>query len=743
MQQSCINHQMAGFSLYCLRNCFLVFPLLVHFSQSRLIGPTQPIIATAGKDITLPCHLVPGENVAAMTLEWTRPDLDPRFVFLWRAGQDLINMKNPSYIGRSSLFTDELKHGNTSLKLSKVKPADEGRYRCYIPDKDEEAFIHLVVASGAVSSPVISLANLDEAISGVVLQCESAGWYPEPELLWLDGEGNLLSAGPTETLRGPDDLYTVSSRVTVEKRHSNNITCRVQQRNTNQSRETHKHVPDELFQLTSSSAAPVIIGVVVSLAVIILILIGVFFLWRQNKKKKKNPFKGDQTETDQEQQTLMTQDIKPVSDMTESDKTTKHEEKPETNKKLKEDEKQDFQQEKQTDVKVVNPKSPHEHESPRRTNTGTIETLTQMKAKDSPGGGHPAGTEQKPQESVAMSSQAPGAADSCTRADQSLSPETQDPRAPHTPTEARPSSCKEEKQEADKKMKEDETQDFQQEVKQPSIKERMKQFEENQQSPPDIDTPRKTTTGKIRTPTQMRAKDSPGGGHPPDTEQKPHRSMAMSSQPQPADGCTRADRLLSPETQDPRAHHTPTGARQSQGAQAPPSSRQVRLEKNQHAAEEKLKEEHHHLQKKHAEISNMKKEPETSKHKTQRKSQRNFQEQNKTSSANHSSVRGDIILDKVDKLGTYICLKNTSSENKLMGDWEVKLQVNETQPVTYRVETNFTLKAGERLTLHRKGAMSPYPDDAEMMWMGMTDWDYRDDLKISLISNTGEEHRLK
>uniref|UniRef100_A0A668SN07 Ig-like domain-containing protein n=1 Tax=Oreochromis aureus TaxID=47969 RepID=A0A668SN07_OREAU len=298
MQESCINHQMAGFSLYCLRNCFLVFPLLVHFCQSRLIGPTQPIIATAGKDITLPCHLVPGENVAAMTLEWTRPELDPRFVFLWRAGQDLINMKNPSYIGRSSLFTDELKHGNTSLKLCKVKPADEGRYRCYIPDKDEEAFIHLVVASGAVSSPVISLANLDKAISGVVLQCESPGWYPEPELLWLDGEGNLLSAGPTETLRGPDDLYTVSSRVTVEKRHSNNITCRVQQRNTNQSRETHIHVPEDFFDIPSSSPSVTDTSPVSLALCILLLILSVVFLVRRKRKNvmKTNRRPKDQTE---------------------------------------------------------------------------------------------------------------------------------------------------------------------------------------------------------------------------------------------------------------------------------------------------------------------------------------------------------------------------------------------------------------------------------------------------------------
>ena len=97
-------------------------------------------------------------------------------------------------------------------------------------------------SSGAASSPSISLSGLDRNNGGVVLQCESTGWYPEPEVFWLDGEGNLLSAGPTETVRGPDDLYTVSSRVTVEKRHSNSFTCRVQQNHINQTRETQIHI---------------------------------------------------------------------------------------------------------------------------------------------------------------------------------------------------------------------------------------------------------------------------------------------------------------------------------------------------------------------------------------------------------------------------------------------------------------------------------------------------------------------
>ncbi|XP_026034542.1 butyrophilin-like protein 1 [Astatotilapia calliptera] len=230
-------------------------------------------------------------DASDMTVEWSRPDLDLRLVHVWPERPEL---QNPSYKGRTSLFINEMKHGELSLKISRVKPSDEGKYRCFVPDLRKDSNVQLVVS--AVSSPVISFAGLNKTISGVVLQCECAGWYPEPELLWLDAEGNLLSAGPTETLRGPDDLYTVSSRVTVEKRHSNNITCRVQQRNTNQRRETHIHVPDDFF-LVSPSGPPsrpisnpnVTVASAVSVAVVLLLIGAVFFVWkwRRGKFKKK------------------------------------------------------------------------------------------------------------------------------------------------------------------------------------------------------------------------------------------------------------------------------------------------------------------------------------------------------------------------------------------------------------------------------------------------------------------------
>ncbi|KAL7375489.1 hypothetical protein ABVT39_018377 [Epinephelus coioides] len=206
--------------------------------QSQGARPSQTIVTLVGEDVILPCHLEPAVDVVSKSVEWGRLDLEPRFVHVWHEGQNILSNQNPSYRGRTSVSIEKLKHGDLSLTLSAAKLSDNGIYRCYCPSQSKESTVELIV--GSISSAVIAGIYLNS--SAVVLQCESAGWYPEPEVLWLDGEGNLLSAGPTETVRGPDDLYTVSSRVTVEKRHSNSFTCRVQQRNINQTRETEIQV---------------------------------------------------------------------------------------------------------------------------------------------------------------------------------------------------------------------------------------------------------------------------------------------------------------------------------------------------------------------------------------------------------------------------------------------------------------------------------------------------------------------
>ncbi|KAG8001030.1 Testis-specific serine/threonine-protein kinase 1 [Nibea albiflora] len=250
----------------------------------QVIGPSQPIVAIVDEDITLPCRLEPPRNASGMVLEWVRPDLSPGFVYERHNSEEYVARQQPSYRGRTSVSVDKLELGDASMKLSKVTRSDEGTYRCLFPQLGQRALIRLVV--GIVSSPVISPVNISNSR---VLQCEANGWYPEPELFWLDGEGNLLSAGPTETVRGPDDLYTVSRRLTVEK--SDSFICRVQQKNITQIRETHFCVPGHFFP-SSSLSWIWIININILLVLLVIIVTVIYFMnkgiWRAGMKSVNN-----------------------------------------------------------------------------------------------------------------------------------------------------------------------------------------------------------------------------------------------------------------------------------------------------------------------------------------------------------------------------------------------------------------------------------------------------------------------
>lgn len=120
-----------------------LFPL----GQSQVIDPSQPIVAIVGDDIILPCHLkIPADvDALGMTVEWARPDLDPRFVHLRRGGVELLLEEHALYTGRTSLFINNLKCGDISLKLSKVKLSDAGTYKCFLPTLDTESVVQLAV----------------------------------------------------------------------------------------------------------------------------------------------------------------------------------------------------------------------------------------------------------------------------------------------------------------------------------------------------------------------------------------------------------------------------------------------------------------------------------------------------------------------------------------------------------------------------------------------------------------------
>ncbi|RXN12756.1 butyrophilin 3 [Labeo rohita] len=158
--------------------------------QYKVVGPADPVFVVAGEDVILPCSVKPSTSVVDMRVEWFRPNLkDAQLVHLYEDREDGNTDQIQSYRGRTKLIHQELQKGNASLKLSSVQISDEGRYKCFIQSKTwyDDATVNVSVEVLG-RPPVITVDGFDYS-GGLHLQCESEGWYPEPDLEWLNSEG--------------------------------------------------------------------------------------------------------------------------------------------------------------------------------------------------------------------------------------------------------------------------------------------------------------------------------------------------------------------------------------------------------------------------------------------------------------------------------------------------------------------------------------------------------------------------
>ncbi|XP_036816878.1 butyrophilin subfamily 2 member A2-like isoform X2 [Oncorhynchus mykiss] len=226
---------------------FLTLLLLLHSSHSvserfEVLGPSDSIVAVAGDDIILPCYLKPNISAEDMTVDWLNLDFLDGRVFRYQNHRIIREDQILFYSGRTSLYEEELWRGNTSLKLTRVQGTDEGRYKCLIQSKSwYDDFTVQVLVKAVGSKPVVSIEGHREG--GMGLLCETEGWHPEPELVWLDSKGVHLSAGPPEIDKDSKGFYTVKQHVIVQETDTNRFTCRVQQSQINEKMETEIHLP--------------------------------------------------------------------------------------------------------------------------------------------------------------------------------------------------------------------------------------------------------------------------------------------------------------------------------------------------------------------------------------------------------------------------------------------------------------------------------------------------------------------
>ncbi|XP_043090086.1 butyrophilin subfamily 1 member A1-like [Puntigrus tetrazona] len=238
--------------------------------QYEVVGPADPVFAVAGEDVILPCSVKPSISVEDMRVEWFRLHLKDSRVHLYDDHKDKNRDQSESYRGRTELNHQELQRGDASLKLSSVRVSDEGLYKCFIESKSWSDDVTVNVRVEAVGHPPeITVDGFDRS-GGLHLQCESEGWYPEPDLEWLNREGVSLSSETTETHREADK-FSVKHTITVYER-DDKIHCRI--RLKHHMLETQIITSSNMFNSWRTSV--IMISVFVVLSVIAVILIAVF-----------------------------------------------------------------------------------------------------------------------------------------------------------------------------------------------------------------------------------------------------------------------------------------------------------------------------------------------------------------------------------------------------------------------------------------------------------------------------------
>ncbi|XP_042200758.1 butyrophilin subfamily 1 member A1-like [Callorhinchus milii] len=228
---------------HCIQVLWLVLPLSLTAERFTVSGPALPVPAIAGSDVVLDCKCsidLPREGVE---VRWFRTRYDSP-VHLYKEGRQQLETQDEAYRHRTQLFVEEFINGDVSLRLGDVRVSDNGEYTCLVRYARlyEEAEIELKVI-GLGSQPWIHVDG--QHSDGVRLRCESSGWFPAPEVLWFDDQGNNLTTLSNWTVREDSKgLFSVKGQIEIIY-STNKIRCLIH--NEENEQEGKLQISDEFF----------------------------------------------------------------------------------------------------------------------------------------------------------------------------------------------------------------------------------------------------------------------------------------------------------------------------------------------------------------------------------------------------------------------------------------------------------------------------------------------------------------
>ncbi|XDV12314.1 hypothetical protein PO909_001018 [Leuciscus waleckii] len=100
---------------------------------------SAPLVVPPGSSVVLPCYSVKPLPVEDLKVEWRRTDSET-LVHLYQDGESRAEEQQQDYHDRAHFFTDQIQHGNFSLRLDNLRAEDKGAYTCKVYSEQSYVF---------------------------------------------------------------------------------------------------------------------------------------------------------------------------------------------------------------------------------------------------------------------------------------------------------------------------------------------------------------------------------------------------------------------------------------------------------------------------------------------------------------------------------------------------------------------------------------------------------------------------
>uniref|UniRef100_A0A2I3GPD0 Ig-like domain-containing protein n=1 Tax=Nomascus leucogenys TaxID=61853 RepID=A0A2I3GPD0_NOMLE len=204
-------------------------------SGMTLSYPYGPILAPLGGKVELSCQLSLPESTEHVEIRW-----------FWNLYGETIS----KYVEWTELLKEAIGEGKVTLRILNVSADDDGQYHCFFKDGDvcEEAITEVKVTATSLE---IQILIHPPNSKGLLVECNSEGWFPQPQMEWKDSRGEIILPASKSHSQDRNKLFNMKMSLLLRDSSHGNITCYLQNPVTGQEERISVVLSDKLFPWNS------------------------------------------------------------------------------------------------------------------------------------------------------------------------------------------------------------------------------------------------------------------------------------------------------------------------------------------------------------------------------------------------------------------------------------------------------------------------------------------------------------